>query len=68
MPGVAREIKKNEIKKSTVEEYEKFKFFSVYGTPRVPMGSLEIVSQFGPAGWPAIADIYVNKQIALLKR
>ena len=32
------------------------------------MGSLEIVSQFGAAGWAAITDIYVNKQIALLKR
>ena len=34
-----------------------------YVTPMVSIGSLKNVIQFGPAVWPAIANIYTNIQI-----
>ena len=48
-------LKKKYVGKKIILE----KLFLVYVTPRVPMGSWKI-SQFGPAVWPVITNIYTN--------
>ena len=72
VPGVARGIKKKsnfEEKKFVFEKkiiFENKSICLAVVTPRVPMGSLKKFSQFGPAVWPAIADIYTYERRALL--
>ena len=65
--GVARENKiefwkKNILKKIWFLKKKNFDFFSLC-YPKVPIGSLKKFSQFGLDVWPAIANLYTDKQI-----
>jgi len=41
-------------------ENQIIEFFSLYGSPGIPLGSLKNVSPFGPAVRPSIGKIYTN--------